>query len=304
MDPQYYNWLFHTIEFADEFYRWGHGIVDDLWTTGWQEMKNIVITQPPLYEQQLIADFLDRKCAEIDALTADIQSQIDTLEQYKRSVITETVTKGLNPDVEMKDSGIEWVGEIPWHWDSIKIKYLASVRDENGFFNPDYDTYIGLENIASYSNLLIPTSTIYAASTQSICKKNDVLFGKLRPYLAKAILSPFNGFCSSEFLVLCDFDGDSRFLRYSLLNECCIKEIDSSTYGTKMPRANSNYILNLLMPFPPYSEQHHIADFLDQKCAKIEEIIVQKREQITVLGEYKKSLIFEYVTGKKEVPIL
>lgn len=116
MNPGYYDWLFHTVQFGDEFYKFGHGIVDDLWTTGWQEMKKITIPTPPLPEQQRIADFLDTKCAEIDALTADIQTQIDTLEQYKRSVITETVTKGLNPAAETKDSGIEWVGRIPAHW--------------------------------------------------------------------------------------------------------------------------------------------------------------------------------------------
>ena len=116
MNPGYYDWLFHTVQFGDEFYKFGHGIVDDLWTTGWQEMKKITIPTPPLPEQQRIADFLDSKCAKIDSLTADIQTQIDTLEQYKRSVITETVTKGLNPNAEMKDSGIQWVGEIPLHW--------------------------------------------------------------------------------------------------------------------------------------------------------------------------------------------
>ena len=99
MNPGYFDWLFHTIQFGDEFYKWGHGIVDDLWTTGWQDMRKITIPMPSVEEQEIIADFLDVKCAEIDALTADIQTQIDTLEQYKHSVITEAVTKGVNPNV-------------------------------------------------------------------------------------------------------------------------------------------------------------------------------------------------------------
>ena len=115
MHPQYYDWLFHTIQFGDEFYKWGHGIVDDLWTTGWQDMKKISIPTPPITEQAVIADFLDEQCAEIDTLVTDIQSQIEALEEYKRSVITEVVTKGLDPDVEMRDSGIAWVGDIPAH---------------------------------------------------------------------------------------------------------------------------------------------------------------------------------------------
>ena len=116
MHPQYYNWLFHTIQFGDEFYKWGHGIVDDLWTTGWQDMKKISIPTPPITEQAVISDFLDEQCAEIDSLISDIQSQIEALEEYKRSVITEAVTKGLDPDVEMRDSGVQWIGTIPKHW--------------------------------------------------------------------------------------------------------------------------------------------------------------------------------------------
>lgn len=137
MMPTYYEWLFHTTQFGDENYRWGHGIVDDLWTTGWQDMKKITIPMPSLDEQRRIADYLDAKCAEIDALAADIQAQIDTLEQYKRSVITEAVTKGLNPDAEMKDSGIQWIGMMPSHWDCIRGKYILQylqkpIREEDG----------------------------------------------------------------------------------------------------------------------------------------------------------------------------
>ena len=121
MNPRYYDWLFHTIEFGDEFYKCGHGIVDDLWTTGWQDMKKILIPYPSLAEQEKIANFLDSQCSQIDAISADIQKEIEILEQYKRSVITEAVTKGLNPDVEIKDSGIEWVRNIPAHWDTIPI---------------------------------------------------------------------------------------------------------------------------------------------------------------------------------------
>ena len=130
MHPQYYDWLFHTIQFGDEFYKWGHGIVDDLWTTGWQDMKKISIPTPPITEQAVIADFLDEQCAEIDTLVTDIQSQIEALEEYKRSVITEAVTKGLDPDVEMRDSGVQWIGEIPTHWTLIRIGSLYGLRTQ------------------------------------------------------------------------------------------------------------------------------------------------------------------------------
>lgn len=121
---KYYNWLFHTEQFADEFYKWGNGIVDDLWTTKWQNMKKIIIPVPPLSEQKVIAEFLDKKCGEVDALIADIQQEIETLEQYKRSVITEAVTKGLDPSVPMKESGIQWIGNMPANWECIRGKYI------------------------------------------------------------------------------------------------------------------------------------------------------------------------------------
>ena len=125
MNPVFYNWLFHTESFADEFYKWGHGIVNDLWTTRWQEMKRINIIVPPLSEQQKISDYLDRKCSEIDEMIAFEEKVIEELKAYKQAVVTETVTKGLNPDVPMKDSGIEWIGKIPEEWDIERLKSIG-----------------------------------------------------------------------------------------------------------------------------------------------------------------------------------
>ena len=108
MNPQYYNWLFHTVQFADEYYKWGHGIVDDLWTTGWQEMKKITIPTPPINEQKQIASFLDGRCEEIDALLSSLQKQIETLEAYRQSIICRAVTIGIQPNRNLKQSGVDW----------------------------------------------------------------------------------------------------------------------------------------------------------------------------------------------------
>ena len=197
---------------------------------------------------------------------------------------------------EMKDSGIEWIGEIPTHWEIAKLKYLTKTREENGLFYPKVASYIGLENIVGYSNDIYYTDTDYEVSVQSICKREDVLFGKLRPYLAKVILAPFDSFCSSEFLVFSEFTGDRRFLRFCLLNKKLIDNINSSTYGAKMPRVSSDYILNLMIAFPPLSEQHHIASFLDAKCAEIDALTADIQAQIDVLEQYKRSVITETVT--------
>ena len=128
MHPGYYNWLFHTTLFADEFYKWGHGIVDDLWTTRWQEMKRILVPVPPYETQSAIASYLDAQCAKIDEIIAQAKASIEDYKQWKASIIYEAVTKGLNPNVEMKDSGIEWVGNVPAHWRVTKIKNFVSLR--------------------------------------------------------------------------------------------------------------------------------------------------------------------------------
>lgn len=124
MNPQYYDWLFHCSMFSDEYYSWGHGIVDDLWTTNWQDMKKISIPEPPLPDQHRIATFLDRKCAEIDSVIADTQKTIEEYKVLKQSIITEAVTKGVRGERKMKDSGVEWIGDVPEEWEVLPHKYM------------------------------------------------------------------------------------------------------------------------------------------------------------------------------------
>lgn len=303
MDPGYYNWLFHTTQFSDEFYKWGHGIVDDLWTTGWQDMKKICIPDPKIDEQQKISNFLNLKCSKIDSILTSFQDQIDTLEQYKKSVITEAVTKGLNPDVEMKDSGVEWIGMTPNHWVVTKVKYSCKTRENNNWSYKDGNLdYFSLENIDSWNYRYMQTSNVYDLLGSKLCYKNDVVFGKLRPYLAKTFLVDYNRCCSSEFAIFYDFKGLQKYLLFLVTSKGFVDTVDFSTYGTKMPRANIEFIKDMLIAIPPAEEQQQIVDFLDAKCSQIDSIISQKKEQIETLKEYKKSLIYEYVTGKKEVP--
>ena len=169
----------------------------------------------------------------------------------------------------MKDSGIEWIGKIPATWKCIKIKYLTKQRNEKAIFQPQIDKYIGLENVKSYSNEFIETESEYEESLQSICKKGDVLFNKLRPYLAKVLIVESDCFCTGEFLQFKVFEGDKKFLWYSLLNPSFIEVVNSSTYGAKMPRANSEFICNMKIPFPPLSEQNAIANFLIKNAPKL-----------------------------------
>lgn len=205
---------------------------------------------------------------------------------------------------KMKNSKIEWVGEIPEHWEVLKLKYVIKTRDENAFYNPDCDTYIGMENIKGYSNSLVETETEYEKSTQSVYKCGDILFGKLRPYLSKVYITHDSGFCSGEFLVISDFNGCKSFLHYSLLNPKFIQNINASTYGAKMPRANSEYILNQKIAIPPLFEQKAIAGFLDKKCGEVDALIADIQQEIETLEQYKRSVITEAVTKGLDPSVL
>ena len=222
---------------------------------------------------------------------------IAQLTTYKQAVITETVTKGLDPNVKMKDSGVEWIGEIPEHWDVCKLKNYCSDRREKATGN---NKYIGLENVESYSGRYVETDSKYDTEQAIICRPNDVIFGKLRPYLAKTLVIAELCCCSSEFVVFSQIP-DANYLKHVLLSDYFVKIVDSSTFGTKMPRADVGFIKNMIIATPPLSEQQSIANYLDQKCKEIDELISVKKEKIEKLKAYKKSVIYEYVTGKKQV---
>lgn len=303
MNPGYYDWLFHTVQFGDEFYKFGHGIVDDLWTTGWQDMKKITIPTPPLAEQRRIADFLDAKCAEIDALIADIQTQIDTLEQYKRSIITETVTKGLNPDAEMKDSGIEWIGQMPLAWDAVPNKYLmykvknvcpvyngedilslttngVIIRDLNGGGKMP-TSFDGYQKVTP-GNLLMCLFDIDVTPRCIGLVKN---FGLTSPAYSQFVMrtgvyAPYYYY----YYLMVDYTKELLHMAKNLRHSLTEDQLGA-----------------IKAPNPPYEEQVQIAEFLDKKCVEISRVIEDKNKQLATLDEYKKSLIFEYVTGKKEV---
>lgn len=197
---------------------------------------------------------------------------------------------------EMKDSGNEWYGAIPTTWELNKIKFITTVRSESGKYKANEDRYIGLENVNGYSNEVIETDTEYDTSIQSICKKGDVLFSKLRPYLAKVIIVKENAFCTGEFINFSSFCGDKKYLFYAILNPKFIENINASTYGAKMPRANPQYILDQQICFPPIDEQQRIAEFLDRECGKIDGLKADIQVQIDTLEQYKRSVITEAVT--------
>lgn len=263
-------------------------------------LKMINIVMPYLSEQQSIANYLDQKCSEIDELITLQEEMITKLQSYKQSVITEAVTKGLDKNVPLKDSGIEWIGEIPEHWEVKRLKNVCSQINIKENSKENSLPYIGLENIESGSGRYIDTTSEVEGMANRFCK-NNVLFGKLRPYLSKVYLAEKDGICSTEFIVYDTKSNNCRFIHKLLLSQAFIEVVNSSTYGAKMPRANSDFINNIYVQIPPLSEQQSIADYLDQKCSEIDELISIKQQKIEKLKDYKKSLIFECVTGKRKV---
>ena len=302
LNGKYIHYLLRNYRFSEEYYRNGRGIVADLWTTRYSEMKSILLPVPPRTEQEQIVRFLDWKVSEINKLIGIKQKQISRLTELQKAVINETVTHGLNKNAPMKFSGVEWIGNIPSHWQINKLKRVTTVRNEKGIYEPNItNRYIGLENVKSYSNDIITTLSEYDKSVQSICCKGDLMFSKLRPYLAKVIIAPYDSFCTGEMLIISSFDGDMRFLRYLMLHESFINSVDSSTYGAKMPRANPNYILNMQLPIPQIDEQREIANYIDEKTLKIDNVVKKQLQIIAELQELKSSIISDVVTGKIDV---
>ena len=303
MNPQYYNWLFHTVQFADEYYKCGHGIVDDLWTTTWQEMKKIVIPTPPMEEQEKIAAFLDVKCAEIDALIADIQAQIEALEQYKRSIVVETVTKGLNSNVPMKDSGIQWIGKIPETWDCVRGKYILKyitkpTREDDGVITCFRDGEVTLRSKRREEGFTMADKEI---GYQGIDIGDLVVHG-MDGFAGAIGISDSRGKASPVLNVL-ETEQNKRYIMYFLRSMAYGDVFLALATGIRVRSCDLrwNKLAELFYPIPSLKEQAAIVEYIDRIIAETNNVISNKKAQIAALEAYKKSIIFEYVTGKKEV---
>lgn len=317
MNPVYYEWLFHSSLFSDEYYRWEHGIVNDLWTTRWQEMKNIQIAAPPLHEQQLIATYLDKKCGEIDELITLQEEMITKLQSYKQSVITEAVTKGLDKNVPLKDSGIEWIGEIPEHWKVKRLKFSCNVFGRIGFRGYKSDDLVSEGNGAitlspsnmkdmkmDYTNRTYLSWKKYYESPEIMISKNDILMVKTGSTYGKCSFVddiPMECTINPQIVVFKQHKDYPKFLAYSFQTKATRAFVETSVVGGTIPTIAQEKIMNYFFAFPPLSEQQSIANYLDQKCSEIDELISIKQQKIEKLKDYKKSLIFECVTGKRKV---
>lgn len=305
MNPGYYNWLFHTSMFADEFYKWGHGIVDDLWTTGWSDMKKIGVPVPSKCEQKQIAAHLNFECYNIDTMLSKTRSSIEEYKKLKQAVITQAVTKGVRGEWEMKDSGVEWIGTYPRNWKVIKIKWLLHERKNR--------SVTGLEEPLSMSQKkgLIPTKDMDSIPNMAssfigakLVYKGDLVFNKLKAHLGVFSVSKYNGLVSPDYAVYYSTGlANLNFLELLFKTPRYISEFKkkSSGVGAGLTRLYTGDLYSIYCALPPLVEQKEIADYLDAKCAEIDKLIAKKEQLVKELESYKKSLIYEVVTGKREV---
>lgn len=261
MHPGYYNWLFHTTLFADEFYKWGHGIVADLWTTRWQEMKSITVPVPEYAEQERIAAFLDAECAEIDAVLEKTRASIEEYKKLKQAVITQAVTKGIRGDRPMKDSGIEWIGEIPAEWDYTKAKNCVNIQNGS-----DPKTEGSIPVYGSGASSFKTCGEYKEGPSVLIGRKGATLH--IPHYISTKfwnVDTAFNVYAKPNF--------DLKFYFY------CACSFDYRFYisQTTLPSMTQTAYENMFLPLPSNDEQRAIASYLDNRCEEIDALIWKSR---------------------------
>ena len=299
--PEFFQYLLHSYDAMKVLYNMGSGVRQGL---NFSELSKMPLISPDMLEQKKIADFLDAKCSEIDAISADIQKEIKTLEQYKRSVITEAVTKGLNPDAEMKDSGVPWIGMMPANWTCIKGKYILKymqkpVKPDDGVITCFRDGEVTLRSNRREDGFTMADKEI---GYQGIDAGDLVVHG-MDGFAGAIGISDSRGKASPVLNVL-NSRQNKKYIMYYLRSMAYGDVFAALATGIRVRSCDLrwNKLSVLLYPVPPLEEQAGIVQYIEDTLNKVNGVISEKKQQLTVIDSYKKSLIYEYVTGKKEVP--
>ena len=311
--------IFNSNVYKDEFRRISGGIREGQWDLPAEGFANEFIYLPVFEEQKKIADHLDIKCNEIDSLISDIESEIDILEQYKTTVITEAVTKGLNSNVQMKDSGVQWIGNIPGHWNVIPFQYILKERNEkNEPVKTDERLSLSIDKgVTLYADKTTNLDRFKEDVSQyKLAHEGDFVMNSMNMIVGAVGISEYFGCVSPAYYVFYDDDGvTAKYCDFVFHTKIIQRVLFSMGKGIMAivrgdDRVNtcrlkvSRYDLNkLAIPMPPLEERIEIVKYLEEKNRIIGETISYKQRQILTLQEYKKSVIYEYVTGKKEVPL-
>ena len=309
-DEEYNHKYFHYLVrscYKEEFKRISGGIREGQWDLSPEAFANTLALLPPLVEQKYIANYLDIQCSEIDATAEDIQKEISLLEEYKKSVITEAVTKGLNPDAEMKDSGIAWIGEIPKDWKVDKIKYHLKRNEPknpgNAIVLSVYRDYGVVPKDSRDDNHNVTSED---TSKYKYVKKGQLVINKMKAWQGSLAVSDYDGIVSPAYFIydFIDEEYNHKYFHY-LVRSCYKEEFKRISGGIREGQwdLSPEGFSNTLVLLPSIEEQNEILDYILQKEIEIDAIIADKKRQRGILTEYKKSLIYEYVTGEKEVPV-
>lgn len=305
-DPRFYDYYFKYQYWSYAFFAHGKGVsFDNRWTLNNETLMNYPLLVPAVEEQHRIADFLDKKCSQIDEISKKIQEEIETLEEYKKSVITEAVTKGLDSNVDMKDSGIEWIGEIPKGWRVDKGKFIFDylekpVKEGDGVITCFRDGEVTLRANRRTEGF---TESLQEIGYQGI-DVGDLIVHGMDGFAGSIGISDSRG-KASPVLNNLGTNQNKKYYMYFLRMMAWKGVFISLATGIRVRTCDTNWgkLREIVYLLPPIEEQNRIAIFLDKRCAGLDWLINQKKEQIDYISDYKKSLIYEYVTGKKEMPI-
>jgi len=271
VDTNFTNYLLKNAGFAEEFYRWGNGIVADLWSTKWDSMKRIPIPLPELAEQKKIANVIRDKVKIIDTIISETQQSIDELKKYKQALITETVTKGLDKNVEMKDSGIEWIKKVPKSWEIKKTRFFLKEVSEKNYPNEEilslYRDYGVIPKNSRDDNHNV---TSLDTSGYKLVNHNQLVINKMKAWQGSMAISEIRGIISPAYYVYEVLDKQiyTKFLHYALRNNAYLDEYRRISAGLRIGQwdLNKDLFKNVKIAFPStMDEQRQIVDFLEEK---------------------------------------
>ena len=313
-NPRFLHYLYRTPIYLAEFARHSTGIVPSRWRMYTDDFGEILTLLPPIEEQNAMVAYLDTATAKIDAAIAQQQKMIDLLNERKQIIINNAVTKGLNPNVKMKDSGVDWIGEIPEHWNEIKLKYVFSRIADGTHFSPetieDGMPYITATDVRGKCIDFSETKKIsqkdYEALVTAGCKPqlNDILLVKDGATTGRVGLMTDNTNCvtlSSVAMLTPQEKHSHLYLMYMMMSDFMQKQILLSMAGAAMPRITLVKLSNFIGVIPPTEEQESIATYIEEACTPIDNAIINATKQISLLQERKQIIINEVVTGKVKV---
>lgn len=313
---RFLHYLLKSIPFTEEYYRNGRGIVADLWTTRYSEMKTISVPVPPADEQAQIVRYLDAMTAKINKLIRAKKRQIALLQEQKQAIINQAVTRGLDPDVELKDSGIDWLGPIPKHWEMRTVKSISKILPGYAFASDEFSQqgkYLLLRGINIGVSGINKETAVYwnkeiTGLAHFLLQENDLVLGMDRPWISGGLRISLVTSTDLPCLLVqrvCRIRANenclNKFLLYALRSDIFLNTLSSETSGISVPHISTSQVGSVKIPFPSLAEQNEIVTFIESQLTYIENRINIIHDGIFLIREYKNSLISKVVTGKVDV---